>query len=179
MEKDIEKMREAVLAYCETAFEGKSMWSKFPIGNDAVIFKAIDKYDLCQINFGGKLGRPYLTIQPSMTNFDAFLAYKLLGLSERDAVEAEKARLLKRYKARIKRLRADDAETHRIQMEVKDERIAALEAKNAALVAALESLKREVGYKPRRHGEIVLYRNDLGVFIDNALAANEKGGKGE
>lgn len=55
-------------------------------------------------------------------------------------------------------------------------KVSAIEAKNAALVAALESLKRAVGYKPRRHGEIVLYRNDLGVFIDNAIAANEKGG---
>ena len=149
-------MREAVLAYCETAFEGKSMWSKFPIGNDAVIFKAIDKYDLCQINFGGKLGRPYLTIQPSMTNFDAFLAYNLLGLSERDAV------------AELRE------ESDKYFTELKAER-----AKNAVLVAALESLKRAVGYKPRRHGEIVLYRNDLGVFIDNALVANEKGGSND
>ena len=164
MKIDTEKMREAVLAYCETAFEGKSMWSKFPIGNDAVIFKAIDKYDLCQINFGGKLGRPYLTIQPSMTNFDAFLAYNLLGLSERDAVAAEKARSFKEI---------DSCTLSLGKMAI---RAKVAEAKNAALVAALESLKRAVGYKPRRHGEIVLYRNDLGVFIDNAIAANEKGG---
>ncbi len=91
-------------------------------------------------------------------------AYRLLGLSERDAVEAEKARLLKRYKARIKRLRADDAETHRIQMEVKDERIAALEAKNAALVDRIElalSMSEDI---------------DINRILGNALAANEKGG---
>ena len=157
-------MREAVLAYCETAFEGKSMWSKFPIGNDAVIFKAIDKYDLCQINFGGKLGRPYLTIQPSMTNFDAFLAYKLLGLSERDAIQLAENECTKRVWAK------DDMANHLLT------KITDLESKNAALVAALQTLKKAVGYKPKRRDEIISYRNDIGIFIDEALAANEKGG---
>ena len=91
-------------------------------------------------------------------------AYRLLGLSERDAVAAEKARSFKEI---------DSCTLSLGKMAI---RAKVAEAKNAALVAALESLKRAVGYKPRRHGEIVLYRNDLGVFIDNAIAANEKGG---
>ena len=90
--------------------------------------------------------------------------HHLLGLSERDAVEDEKSRLLKRYKARIKRLRANDAETHRIQIEVKDEKMAALEAKNAALVDRIElalSMSEDI---------------DINRILGNALAANEKGG---
>ena len=69
--------------------------------------------------------------------------------------------------ARIKRLRADDAETHRIQIEVKDERIADLKKRNAALVDRIElalSLSED---------------SDINRILGNALAANEKGGKGE
>ena len=91
-------------------------------------------------------------------------AYMLFGFAERDAVEAERAEMMKTVDALSAMVSVDPVS------------FAELEAKNAALVAALESLKRAVGYKPRRHGEIVLYRNDLGVFIDNTLAANEKGG---
>ena len=61
-------------------------------------------------------------------------------------------------------MRANDAETHRIQIEVKDEKMAALEAKNAALVDRIElalSLSED---------------SDINRILGNALAANEKGG---
>ena len=175
MEKTIEYMRTAVLAECEAVCPSR-LYAPIECGHLAFGYVEDDGIRMeAWFLYVGEATAP-MSLYALAGEQVWLAAYRLLSLSERAAVEAEKARLLKRYKARIKRLRADDAETHRIQMEVKDERIAALEAKNAALVAALESLKRAVGYKPRRHGEIVLYRNDLGVFIDNTLAANEKGG---
>ena len=164
--KTIEEMRVAVLAECETVC--KESMQCYGIGNGLKISKSSSQY---VIEYQDDRGNWWIlaTINKYTESSDSLILvfYRLLGLSERDAVEAEKARLLKRYKARIKRLRADDAETHRIQMEVKDERIAALEAKNAALVAALE--------------KIYAADNDpaIELIAKNALAANEKGGKGE
>jgi len=94
MEKTIEEKKAAVLAECERLFEGKPMWSRVSIGNDAVIYKGINKYDLCQVMHGGYLGNPYLTVEQSMSNFDSFLAYSILGLESRalrEELEAEKA----------------------------------------------------------------------------------------
>ena len=156
--KTIEEMREAVLAYCETVCP--NVGDRFDISECAKLLHVVHAGDWhqwqihCPIFNGG--GYTWMAVfkvspYPSCTDFVDF--YRLLGLSERDAV------------AELRE------ESDKYFTELKAER-----AKNAALVAALESLKRAVGYKPRRHGEIVLYRNDLGVFIDNALAANEKGG---
>ena len=179
--KTIEKMRDAVLAYCEAVCPNdEDQWIDEVIGLRIRCAMTNSNWKESKMIWIANAHGASVSVSPREKDNTAFVyLYRLLGISERDAVAAEKSRLLKRYKARIKRLRANDAETHRIQIEVKDERISALETRNAALVAALESLKRAVGYKPRRHGEIVLYRNDLGVFIDNAIAANEKGGANE
>jgi len=89
-------------------------------------------------------------------------------------VQAERSRLSKRYKSRLNRLMANDAETHRIQIEVKDERIAALQAKSAALVEGLQVLKKEHGldYGFVRGEKTVL--NAIGMFIDELLDTSEK-----
>lgn len=93
-----------------------------------------------------------------------------------DAVADEKARLLKRYRARIKRLRADDAETHRIQIEVKDDRIEAERAKNAALVAAAELVIKRNWERINGDGsDYSLFSQAIGNLGD-AIAANENGG---
>ncbi len=162
--KTVEEMRVAVLAECDTVCPNRDFPAKADWGH--LMFGYV-KYD------GDDYEAWFLYVSASIHPISLYArsadqiwiaAYSLLGLSERDAVEAEKARLLKRYKARIKRLRADDAETHRIQMEVKDERIAALEAKNAALVDRIElalSMSEDI---------------DINRILGNALAANEKGG---
>ncbi len=182
--KTVEEMRVAVLAECETIcpnvgdfsrvrllwigkiertsevgfdphYDGK-IWAIFAHGGGEILYFIHEDSDEAIIDF----------------------AYMLFGFAERDAVEAEKARLLKRYKARIKRLRADDAETHRIQMEVKDERIAALEARNAALVAALEDMYLAYGttVKIGQLNGLRTVQTNIGRDIKHALAANEKGG---
>ena len=190
--KTVEEMRKSVLAECETIcpnvgdfsrvrllwigkiertsevgfdphYDGK-IWAIFAHGGGEILYFIHEDSDEAIIDF----------------------AYMLFGFAERDAVEAEKARLLKRYKARIKRLRADDAETHRIQMEVKDERIAALEAKNAALVAALEEIGSFATDEDGEEMDAFDMGQIIGEMVDDAiaankkaLAANEKGGKGE
>ena len=165
--KTVEEMRDDVLAECEWICPNRD----FPANADwgHLMFGYV-KYD------GDDYEAWFLYVSASIHPISLYArsadqiwiaAYSLLGLSERDAVEDEKSRLLKRYKARIKRLRADDAETHRIQIEVKDEKMAALEAKNAALVDRIElalSLSED---------------SDINRILGNALAANEKGGKGE
>jgi len=98
----------------------------------------------------------------------------------RDAVQAERSRLSKRYKSRLNRLRANDAETHRIQIEVKDERIAALQAKSAALVEALEEIKKVHGFA-YTYGDgfsnVTDKRlNSTGVAIEKVIEAHKKGG---
>lgn len=179
--KTVEEMRDDVLAECEWICPNRD----FPANADwgHLMFGYV-KYD------GDDYEAWFLYVSASIHPISLYArsadqiwiaAYRLLGLSERDAVEDEKSRLLKRYKARIKRLRADDAETHRIQMEVKDERIAELQTRNAALVAALEKIRYEHGYRYTYgdgFGNVLEKRiNSVGVAVVNALAANtEKGG---
>ena len=158
--KTVEEMREAVMAYCEEVcpnrdFPAKADWGHLMFGYvtyDGDDYEAWFLYVSASIN--------PISLYARSADQIWIAAYRLLGLSERDAVEKKDDT--------IHNLRTGFESLVGIKYD--------LEAKNAALVAALESLKRAVGYKPRRHGEIVLYRNDLGVFIDNALAANEKGG---
>ena len=92
----------------------------------------------------------------------------------RDAVQAERSRLSKRYKSRLNRLRANDAETHRIQIEVKDERIAALQAKSAALVEALEEIQGSA--KNEVNIGLSLFRKRALDIAKNAIEAHKKGG---
>ena len=174
--RDIEKMRLAVLAECETVCPDK-LHAPIECGHLAFGYVEDDGIRMeAWFLYVGEATAP-MSLYALAGEQVWLAAYRLLGLSERDAVEAEKARLLKRYKARIKRLRADDAETHRIQMEVKDERIAALEAKNAALVAALGKIRNacRIAVTTRDFQEKgTMYK--IETCIDSALAANEKGG---
>ena len=136
--KTVEEMRDDVLAECEAVCPDRD----FPANADwgHLMFGYV-KYD------GDDYEAWFLYVSASIHPISLYArsadqvwlaAYRLLGLSERDAVEDEKSRLLKRYKARIKRLRANDAETHRIQIEVKDEKMAALEAKEHAEKALID-----------------------------------------
>ena len=81
--------------------------------------------------------------------------HHLLGLSERDAVADEREEMMKTVDALSAMVTVDPVA------------FAELEAKNAALVAALE--------------KIYAADNDpaIELIAKNALAANEKGGKGE
>ncbi len=166
MKIDTEKMRLSVLAECETITTGKGN-SQDVIGDNHGGFSIRRESGSGSSGFKAWVyGQSFYFDSDKLASDKSLCAllYNLLGLSERAAVEAERAEMMKTVDALSAMVSVDPVS------------FAELEAKNAALVAALESLKRAVGYKPRRHGEIVLYRNDLGVFIDNALAANENGG---
>ena len=139
--KTVEEMRDDVLAECEWICPNRD----FPANADwgHLMFGYV-KYD------GDDYEAWFLYVSASIHPISLYArsadqiwiaAYSLLGLS--------------------------DAETHRIQIEVKDEKMAALEAKNAALVDRIElalSLSED---------------SDINRILGNALAANEKGGKGE
>lgn len=108
--------------------------------------------------FEATAGNETTVLGVDATNWAMF--YRLLGLSERDAVEEKDVK--------IGELRTS--------FEGLFGKFEELEKRNAALVAALQTLKKAVGYKPKRRDEIISYRNDIGIFIDDVLAANEKGG---
>lgn len=175
---DAEKMRSSVLAYCEEVCPNVGDGHKETVNSGTIIHSK----DRAWSWLDGLGSRIY--INDNMSRATATAMYAILGLEARDAVEAEKSRLLKRYKARIKRLRADDAETHRIQMEVKDERIAELQTRNAALVAALEVVKQrceELGTGCEIvDGQFVAIEGSDYEVVCKALTANtEKGGANE
>ena len=158
--KTIEEMRVAVLAYCETVCP--NVGDRFDISECAKLLHVVHAGDWhqwqihCPIFNGG--GYTWMAVfkvspYPSCTDFVDF--YRLLGLSERDAVEAERAEMMKTVDALSAMVSVDPVS------------FAELEAKNAALVAALE--------------KIYAADNDpaIELIAKNALAANEKGGKGE
>lgn len=172
MKIDIEKMRVAVLAECEILCPNDGDGHKGTVKSGTIIHSK----DQAWVWLDGLGSRIYINKNMSIAVANAM--YAIIGLSEREAVETERSRLLKRYKARIKRLRANDAETHRIQIEVKDERIAKLEAKNAVLVAALEDMYLAYGttVKIGQLNGLRTVQTNIGRDIKHALAANEKGG---
>jgi len=179
MEKTIEEMREAVMAYCERLCPNVGDFSRVRLLGIGKIERTSEvgfdpHYDgkiwAIFAHGGGKI--MYFIHEDSDEAIIDF-AYMLFGFAERDAVADEKARLLKRYRARIKRLRADDAETHRIQIEVKDDRIEALQAKSAALVEALEEIQGSA--KNEVNIGLSLFRKRALDIAKNAIEAHKKG----
>jgi len=173
MEKTTEEKLAAVLQFCDEVCPNPKDAHILP---DEIVevqrIKQFGDYSHEYIVFVG--GRTIATINKDSAPREVLAAYRLLGLEARDAVQAERSRLSKRYKSRLNRLMANDAETHRIQIEVKDERIAALQAKSAALVEGLQVLKKEHGldYGFVRGEKTVL--NAIGMFIDELLDTSEK-----
>ena len=156
--KTVEEMRKSVLAECETIcpnvgdfsrvrllwigkiertsevgfdphYDGK-IWAIFAHGGGEILYFIHEDSDEAIIDF----------------------AYMLFGFAERDAVEAERAEMMKTVDALSAMVSVDPVS------------FAELEAKNAALVAALE--------------KIYTADNDpaIELIAKNALAANEKGG---
>ena len=162
--KTVEEMRVAVLAECDTVcpnrdFPAKADWGHLMFGY--VTYDG-DDYEAWFLYVSASIHPISLYARSADQIWIA--AYRLLGLSERDAVETERTEMMKTVDALSAMVTVDPVA------------FAELEAKNAALVAALQTLKKAVGYKPKRRDEIISYRNDIGIFIDDALAANEKGG---
>ncbi len=150
--KTIEEMRVAVLAECETVC--KESMQCYGIGNGLKISKSSSQY---VIEYQDDRGNWWIlaTINKYTESSDSLILvfYRLLVISERDAVEAERAEMMKTVDALSAMVSVDPVS------------FAALEAKNAALVAALE--------------KIYTADNDpaIELIAKNALAANEKGGK--
>ncbi len=95
-------------------------------------------------------------------------AYRLLGLSERDAVEAERAEMMKTVDALSAMVSVDPVS------------FAELEAKNAALVAALEGLKQKFGFNTFLNPELTgggshRHINSVGLEISRILQLNKEG----
>ena len=183
--KTVEEKRKEVIAYCEEHCPNVGDFSRVRLLGIGKIERTSEVgFDP---HYDGKIwaifahggGNILYFIHEDSDEAIIDFAYMLFGFAERDAVADEKARLLKKYRARIKRLRADDAETHRIQIEVKDDRIEAERAKNAALVAAAELVIKRNWERINGDGsDYSLFSQAIGNLGD-ALAANEKGGKGE
>ena len=161
--KTVEEMRESVLAYCETVCP--NVGDRFDISECAKLLHVVHAGDWhqwqihCPIFNGG--GYTWMAVfkvspYPSCTDFVDF--YRLLGLSERDAV------------AELRE------ESDKYFTELKAER-----AKNAVLVAALEDMYLAYGttVKIGQLNGLRTVQTNIGRDIKHTLAANEKGGKGE
>ena len=183
MEKDIDKMKKAVLAYCEEVCPNVLI-NVTPIGfGDLCIHKdESEDTDPCwQI---GTIGRPKILaiIQPKYFISDSQIdeciaAYRLLGLEARDAVAVANQRAQKAIQAC-----ADYAQSVYV---AKDNTIAELQTRNTALVAALEEIRKPamiIGFGKKatvkmRIDQLFEDHKRVRLIAKNALAANtEKGG---
>ena len=152
--KTIEEMRDDVLAECEAVCPDK-LHAPIECGHLAFGYVEDDGIRMeAWFLYVGEATAP-MSLYALAGEQVWLAAYRLLGLSERDAVEAERAEMMKTVDALSAMVSVDPVS------------FAALEAKNAALVAALE--------------KIYTADNDpaIELIAKNALAANEKGGKGE
>jgi len=166
--KTVEEMRVAVLAECDTVcpnrdFPAKADWGHLMFGYvtyDGDDYEAWFLYVSASIN--------PISLYARSADQIWIAAYRLLGLSERDAVAAERAEMMKTVDALSAMVTVDPVA------------FAQLEAKNAALVAALGKIRNacRIAVTTRDFQEKgTMYK--IETCIDSALAANEKGGKGE
>ena len=162
--KTIEEKRVAVLAYCDQEFS-KIESAPYRIWHGQISVA---------MGLGGIFGI-YLGSQKLIFEFWKDLncrdsrwesAYQLIGLSERDAVAAEKARSFKEI---------DSCTLSLGKMAI---RAKVAEAKNAALVAALEDMYLAYGttVKIGQLNGLRTVQTNIGRDIKHALTANEKGG---
>lgn len=156
--KTVEEMRVAVLAECDTVCPNRDFPAKADWGH--LMFGYV-KYD------GDDYEAWFLYVSASIHPISLYArsadqiwiaAYRLLGLSERDAV------------AELRE------ESDKYFTELKAER-----ARNAALVAALEDMYLAYGttVKIGQLNGLRTVQTNIGRDIKHTLAANEKGGKGE
>ena len=157
MKIDTEKMRLAVLAECETVCPDKL---RAPIECGHLAFGYVED-DGVQMEawflYVGEATAP-MSLYALAGEQVWIAAYRLLGLSERDAV------------AELRE------ESDKYFTELKAER-----ARNAALVAALEDMYLAYGttVKIGQLNGLRTVQTNIGRDIKHTLAANEKGGKGE
>ena len=197
--KTIEKMREAVLAYCETVCP--NVGDRFDISECAKLLHVVHAGDWhqwqihCPIFNGG--GYTWMAVfkvspYPSCTDFVDF--YRLLGLSERDAVADEREEMMKTVDALSAMVSVDPVSfadlEKRLEIALRDlrkecdfsgkltEENAELEKRNAALVAALEDMYLAYGttVKIGQLNGLRTVQTNIGRDIKHALAANENGG---
>ena len=156
--KTVEEMRVAVLAECDTVcpnrdFPAKADWGHLMFGY--VTYDG-DDYEAWFLYVSASIHPISLYARSADQIWIA--AYRLLGLSERDAV------------AELRE------ESDKYFTELKAER-----ARNAALVAALEDMYLAYGttVKIGQLNGLRTVQTNIGRDIKHTLAANEKGGKGE
>ena len=150
-------MREAVLAYCETVCPNVGDGHKETVKSGTIIHSK----DQAWVWLDGLGSRIYINKNMSIAVANAM--YAILGLSERDAVAAERAEMMKTVDALSAMVSVDPVA------------FAALETKNTALVAALKEMEEEIADYLYEDGE----RPDMEcllIGIESVLAANEKGG---
>ena len=170
--KTVEEMRVAVLAECEAVCPDK-LHAPIECGHLAFGYVEDDGIRMeAWFLYVGEATAP-MSLYALAGEQVWLAAYRLLGLSERDAVEAERAEMMKTVDALSAMVSVDPVS------------FAELEAKNAALVAAINEAIHHGGYfyangHGEHHGnggEKVL--NVVGKILTAAIEANEKGGKGE
>ena len=154
--KTVEEMRSSVLAECARLCPNRDFPAKADWGH--LMFGYV-KYD------GDDYEAWFLYVSASIHPISLYArsadqiwiaAYRILGLSDRDAVEDERE-IAEEYLSRLKAERA----------------------KNAALVAAAELvIKRNWERINGDNSDYSLFSQAIGNLGD-AIAANEKGGKGE
>ena len=169
MDKTIEEMKKAVLAYCEEVCP--KFQDSYEIEGIVTLYR--EHGGIRVYNFD--TNTMIFTSGKSNREGSIRYHYRLLGLAERDAVSTYKSSLqsdLKSMTAIVSSVKKGEQPDY-----VHVSKLAELQARNTALVAALERIKKEYGLE---HGVLRGERpviNSLGEFINEVLEANtEKGG---
>lgn len=202
MDKTIEEMKNAVLAYCEEVCP--IMDSEYVMSPGTKLVHRVLKGDWTQWelqcwNGGTCQWERSFCASPYMGEDDPHFGYlyRIFGLEARDAVAEKEAQHAEKVKRLIESMRRQDevyTTLHYAHLDSKQEldhtqrkyaktdaNLQSERARNAALVAALEKIKEEHGYRYTYgdgFGNVTEKRlSSLGVAIDLLIAANtEKGG---
>ncbi len=162
--KTVEEMRDDVLAECEAVCPSR-LYAPIECGHLAFGYVEDDGIRMeAWFLYVGEATAP-MSLYALAGEQVWLAAYRLLGLSERDAVEAERAEMMKTVDALSAMVSVDPVS------------FAELEAKNAVLVAALGKIRNacRIAVTTRDFQEKgTMYK--IETCIDSALAANEKGG---
>ena len=163
--KTVEEKRASLLAECETLCPNEG--DKINLLGDAALLSNCGD-GIWKLDWKYMDGKIWLCAETS--DWLVEVVYRLLGLSERDAVAAEKARSFKEI---------DSCTLSLGKMAI---RAKVAEAKNAALVAALGKAKDYI--KASLPNTIITGCKEENYYfayqqLSEALAANEKGGKND
>lgn len=164
-DKTIEEIRKTVLAYCEGVCPNIGDGHKETVNSGTIIHSK----DRAWSWLDGLGSRIY--INDNMSRATATAMYAILGLEARDAVEAYKASLqsdLKSMTAIVSSVKKGEQPDY-----VHVSKLAELQVRNTALVAALEEIGAFATDEDGEEMDAFDMGQTIGEMVDDAIAANK------